>query len=242
MADPATTQKVPVSPGFEPRPSLSAGCRHAVSPTSMQVSPGFEPRPSLSAHRLRASPHSGQVSPGFEPRPSLSVALRVARSRPSETRVAGVRTPAFVERCSPCGSFPPGKPVSPGFEPRPSLSDRDPGIAGAPADVSPGFEPRPSLSVDGADGCSQLSHVSPGFEPRPSLSAPGGPAAGGWGGAGVAGVRTPAFVERVGGPDVLYEPRRVAGVRTPAFVERTHLWWLGCPLASCRRGSNPGLR
>ena len=67
------------------------------------------------------------VSPGFEPRPLLSGTGAAADMVVSLKRrgVAGVRTPAFVERsCDDTPASPPvGYEVSPGFEPRPSLGD-----------------------------------------------------------------------------------------------------------------------
>ena len=135
-----------------------------------------------------------EASPGLEPRPSLSEAPGWS-SMPWAPRVAGVRTPAFVERSwSPCRTPRPGR-ASPGLEPRPSLS--------APE----------SLRVLGQ------SYASPGLEPRPSLSEGGGERHG-RGRDRVAGVRTPAFVERATRSPVPCSDRGVAGVRTPAFVER----------------------
>ena len=88
-----------VSPGFTPRPSLSAGCRPRVRAT-FGVSPGFTPRPSLSASlpicRITALRH---VSPGFTPRPSLSDAPPGVHEGPRRG-VAGVHTSAFVERAA----------------------------------------------------------------------------------------------------------------------------------------------
>ena len=143
-------------------------------------------------------------------------------STPSAGRVAGVQTPAFVERSPPTPGPRPARSVSPGFRLRPSLSAVDPAILGQ-----------------------QIALVSPGFRLRPSLSAavvarPRGDARG-----GVAGVQTPAFVERAHAPHLGHvvetvspgfrlrpslsgqcqrQPPvaliRVAGVQTPAFVER----------------------
>ena len=85
-----------VSPGFEPRPSLSVvGCK--IIRDYLVVSPGFEPRPSLSVRDRPVRERHGLVSPGFEPRPSLS-AYAAANLREVLAGVAGVRTPAFVER------------------------------------------------------------------------------------------------------------------------------------------------
>ena len=61
------------------------------------MSPGFAPRPSLSAYRAAEGRYLFRVSPGFAPRPSLSV-VEDGHLAPLRTRVAGVRAPAFVER------------------------------------------------------------------------------------------------------------------------------------------------
>ena len=70
--DPLPPDPLPVSPGFEPRPSLSGGDFAVDLGRAFRVSPGFEPRPSLSVPRRGGQPRSDPVSPGFEPRPSLS--------------------------------------------------------------------------------------------------------------------------------------------------------------------------
>ena len=88
-----------VSPGFNPRPSLSAN-RADEGTDEAAVSPGFNPRPSLSGPAIAGQPLPNQVSPGFNPRPSLSAGRHVRHRK------------FFV--------------VSPGFNPRPSLSDRQP--------------------------------------------------------------------------------------------------------------------
>ena len=88
-----------VSPGFTPRPSLSDG-RAVVRVGVRGVSPGFTPRPSLSGRGRGGRADPGElVSPGFTPRPSLSVP-RLECERRSGARVAGVHAPAFVERSS----------------------------------------------------------------------------------------------------------------------------------------------
>ena len=60
---------------------------------------------------------------------------------------------------------------------------------------------------------------------------------------GVAGVQTPAFVER---PDVgevdAGQDLGVAGVQTPAFVERARSCRSSSTPRWCRRGSDSGLR
>ena len=62
-----------------------------------EVSPGFTPRPSLSAPRVEGDKGVQAVSPGFTPRPSLSAADGAHVGLPPES-VAGVHAPAFVER------------------------------------------------------------------------------------------------------------------------------------------------
>ena len=114
------------------------------------VSPGFMPRPSLSAGCVGRPGNSPFVSPGFMPRPSLSDGNpRDTSSR--ATRVAGVHAPAFVERSLQSNAFLVVERVSPGFMPRPSLSvTRTPSMQHTQCRqaVSPGFMPRPSLSVE----------------------------------------------------------------------------------------------
>ena len=159
------------------------------------VSPGFTPRPSLSAPRgLRGRAAAG-VSPGFTPRPSLS-GWRRGRRRRGTRRVAGVHAPAFVERRNQARQESAVPAVSPGFTPRPSLSVDDARHPPPRRRVSPGFTPRPSLSgqervleaalhVPGVAGVHAPAFVergtirppacgrdgvSPGFTPRPSLS------------------------------------------------------------------------
>ena len=118
-------------------------------------------------------------------------------------RVAGVQTPAFVERLSSMGLSWSCVGVSPGFRLRPSLSGGRHGSGPGPGHVSPGFRLRPSLSV------------------RPARR-------GSIGGAGVAGVQTPAFVERGSSARWWWRPSCVAGVQTPAFVERTRTCGRSC--------------
>ena len=60
---------------------------------------------------------------------------------------------------------------------------------------------------------------------------------------GVAGDRTPAFVERTKlATSFVPRPRSVAGDRTPAFVERPEQQAANDEAEACRWGSNPGLR
>ena len=94
-------------------------------------------------------------------------------------------------------------PVSPGFRLRPSLSDGDRNVQHqyGPILVSPGFRLRPSLSGPDRRDIDELAQSE----------------------TSVAGVQTPAFVERIHalyGALMLGIPR-VAGVQTPAFVERS---------------------
>ena len=146
-----------------------------------------------------ANPYSYRaVSPGFILRPSLSVDGSSPSLKQSESSVAGVYTPAFVERATAATAPSPEPIVSPGFILRPSLSERRPlPQATRRYAVSPGFILRPSLSVrKRRRGATAVPRVSPGFILRPSLS---DYLAGGMGntvGACVAGVYTPAFVER----------------------------------------------
>ena len=237
------------SPGFTPRPSLSAAAafRHRSPPSG---SPGFTPRPSLSDPGTNQYPPASKGSPGFTPRPSLSAYRRRAEPRPPHPGVAGVHAPAFVERviagvrnlhagwvagvhapafverwnCHPPASeMPIG---SPGFTPRPSLSAetasrRPPRVRGGVAGVhAPAFVERDDSLRRVLDAW--LTWVAGVHAPAfvERASAAGLP--GGVSFTGVAGVHAPAFVERrrtSAGP----AGRRssgVAGVHAPAFVER----------------------
>ena len=122
-----------------------------------------------------------------------------------DSGVAGVQTPAFVER------------IRAGR--RPVIDRSGTSVAGVqtPAFVERG---RPAVMHGRAE-----EHVSPEFRLRPSLSVLAGRRGGAHGLAieGVAGVQTPAFVERrldLLGARERTCVRRVAGVQTPAFVER----------------------
>ena len=130
----------------------------------------------------------------------------------SATGVAGVDSPAFVER-----------------RPRLPRTSRC-------ARVSPGLTPRPSLSVDVARrGHRAEDLVSPGLTPRPSLSVAScvnhDPDLG-----RVAGVDSPAFVERMCPARARSTKRGVAGVDSPAFVERGMCANWTCFALVCRRG------
>ena len=175
--------------------------------------PAFVERPKQQRYIL----HLLRVSPEFRLRPSLSVPPeRDTRGR--RGGVAGVQTPAFVERCGDWSVTTATEVVSPEFRLRPSLSGPGFHVRTIRRLVSPEFRLRPSLSavlpVVLGDG---RTVVSPEFRLRPSLSGderehrelPGG---------GVAGVQTPAFVERC-------SARRRP--ETPAW---------------CRRSSDSGLR
>ena len=96
--------------------------------------------------------------------------------------------------------------------------------------MSPEFRLRPSLSVVDAGLGPAGRRVSPEFRLRPSLSAPDGEDGAGIV-YGVAGVQTPAFVERSRlSPIINTYARGVAGVQTPAFVERAPRWpWMAEP-------------
>ena len=65
-----------------------------------RVSPGHQPRPSLSGCHYQSSRYDCGVSPGHQPRPSLSVLglWKVSLNLPG---VAGASAPAFVERTRP---------------------------------------------------------------------------------------------------------------------------------------------
>ena len=88
---------VAVSPGCVPRPSLSDRARVGTA-GGFLVSPGCVPRPSLSVPAEGLARAHSTVSPGCVPRPSLSVHEHL-RERHRASGVAGVRAPAFVERC-----------------------------------------------------------------------------------------------------------------------------------------------
>ena len=87
--------------------------------------------------------------------------------------------------------------VSPGFDPRPLLSVQI-AIDGFRNDraVSPGFDPRPLLSGYVRVNRPQGVLVSPGFDPRPLLSEDLDVQVNDFS-VRVAGVRPPAFVERL---------------------------------------------
>ena len=183
------------SPGSSPRPSLSVQ-RLDRGRHGHRASPGSSPRPSLSARPGDVLPPGrDQASPGSSPRPSLSVPSprRILRGR---GRIAGVITPAFVERLWRAARSFCRFSASPGSSPRPSLSERPEDAERHPGGASPGSSPRPSLS-----------------DQLPRERCPPGPR--------IAGVITPAFVERRWpGGCCRRRPGRIAGVITPAFVER----------------------
>ena len=234
-----------VSPEFRLRPSLSEYSGACDSRAARRVSPEFRLRPSLS-DRARAQPrgHLYPVSPEFRLRPSLSA--RPAPARPAApARVAGVQTPAFVERRS--FRCPPQRTSSrvagvqtPAFVERCRQDD----VARGALAVSPEFRLRPSLSAPhGLRPPAHRRQCRRSSDSGPSLSAfrvaielvlSGR----------VAGVQTPAFVERFYAHAECNHPLiGVAGVQTPAFVERLasicHPWaWA----KRCRRSSDSGLR
>ena len=126
-----------------------------------------------------------------------------ARTRCGAGRVAGVQTPAFVERRPSMGGTGCRSRVSPEFRLRPSLSDQQARAVPRVRRVSPEFRLRPSLSGRTLPSMDRPSSaVSPEFRLRPSLSALGGRESAP-GGRRVAGVQTPAFVERCGRPPAL---------------------------------------
>ena len=232
-----------MSPGFAPRPSLSAGrsprtrssaagvagvrapafVERAIASrprATPPVSPGFAPRPSLSGAAPRRQPRGPVVSPGFAPRPSLSGAWS-ARAALARDSVAGVRAPAFVERSTPCSSasssFPSVAGVrAPAFVERWATLTGGAGLTSVAGVRAPAFVERSSTPLTPPH-----RSVSPGFAPRPSLSA--GPRSD-----QIADLEavSPGFAPRPSLSDHLRHavpraPQRVAGVRAPAFVERS---------------------
>ena len=111
------------------------------------MSPEFRLRPSLSADlRMRGEADGVGVSPEFRLRPSLSVEIDAYTDR-QVACVAGVQTPAFVERFGGAAGPSHAQDVSPEFRLRPSLSGRARRRALRPhVPVSPEFRLRPSLS------------------------------------------------------------------------------------------------
>ena len=158
----------------------------------------------------------------------------------AELGVAGVQTPAFVERLRTCCRRCRRASVSPGFRLRPSLSgavaasrsSSPPGVAGV---QTPAFVERSPPRTPRTRGCA----VSPGFRLRPSLSELALACRIGRCGRGVAGVQTPAFVERICcSRPMVPSSVGVAGVQTPAFVERRR----GEVPEAQRAGVSPGFR
>ena len=136
------------------------------------------------------------------------------------TGVAGVQTPAFVERRILGSTVTVRIPVSPEFRLRPSLSEATRGRgacdAGRVAGVqTPAFVERmpvPKTIKTEEQGVAGVQ--TPAFvERRPAPRAAGSAAC-------VAGVQTPAFVERCRASRRRSVGASVAGVQTPAFVER----------------------
>ena len=177
------------------------------------MSPEFRLRPSLSGVRLGGDGGAPEgVSPEFRLRPSLSVRRR-RHDEAIRGGVAGVQTPAFVERlpsdANRWGRF--GRVAgvqTPAFVERSSRARGTKFARGRVAGVqTPAFVERSAIGVI----TYPVSLVSPEFRLRPSLSAE----AGGDGRdpeARVAGVQTPAFVERAPSPDRRTRTTRVAGV------------------------------
>ena len=206
-----------MSPEFRLRPSLSASASTRASAAVAAVSPEFRLRPSLSELAWLPEHPCLRVSPEFRLRPSLSVEM-VELSEFGGRRVAGVQTPAFVERRWRAVSSPAPGGVSPEFRLRPSLSgDRQYRRRRPATGVSPEFRLRPSLSAAARLRLLRQRLVSPEFRLRPSLS--GG---------------------TVGAED--RQEDRVAGVQTPAFVERSQRRTSVPGRSSCRRSSDSGLR
>ena len=235
--------------GKLPRPCASSGAgrpgreTHSSGPDPQfdPVSPGFSPRPSLCAAAVGCSRGHSQVSPGFSPRPSLCV-QRTRRRLYRPAGFAGVLTPAFVVRRRRRPRRSPPRWFRRGSHPGLRCADPAGNVEGVARLVSPGFSPRPSLCV------LDLVPESPG-------------------GAGFAGVLTPAFVVRGSGcrsssparvspgfsprPSLCAHPARAeavlavdrfAGVLTPAFVVRLIELAKHLRRIAFRRGSHPGLR
>ena len=197
--------------------SLTAAIRRVLE--TIAVSPGFTPRPSLSASSPFGGWRTPRVSPGFTPRPSLSE-VRLGRVRARHAGVAGVHAPAFVERIPPDWAGSGLDRVSPGFTPRPSLSAGRRGFESGGVHVSPGFTPRPSLSEEAARAMVEAAWGVAGVH-APAFVERGPTARRLSYGCGVAGVHAPAFVERARMPVARATmPPCVAGVHAPAFVER----------------------
>ena len=181
-----------------------------------RVSPEFRLRPSLSGSADARGDLSRRVSPEFRLRPSLS-ASSTAPIPVLSNRVAGVQTPAFVERPGDAPGSRSARGVSPEFRLRPSLSDCRARSTWTSPPVSPEFRLRPSLSDPQQTVVHDRGNVSPEFRLRPSLS-----------------------VRRVVHRAAVAEG--VAGVQTPAFVERIPAPSGGCRAGWCRRSSDSGLR
>ena len=188
------------------------------------------------------------MSPEFRLRPSLS-GPEERTPRGVHAGVAGVQTPAFVERSWYLWVNAVGAQFG--------------SVAGV---QTPAFVERGTQSLSGTAVRGRA--VSPEFRLRPSLSAR--TLHQGLGeGARVAGVQTPAFVERIGvvvtahqfalgevSPEFRLRPslsglrtdadtrsaRGVAGVQTPAFVERARSTPSRRSRRRCRRSSDSGLR
>ena len=186
--------------------------------TAIRVSPGFRLRPSLSGrqHRRRAAEAhrvAGVQTPAFVERPSSS------RRMPRTRCVAGVQTPAFVERGRRWWTaiWPGGVAgvQTPAFVERPRSAPSPPRARCVAGVQTPAFVERIAKN-----GCAtQVPRVAgvqtPAFvERRPRPGTSGAPPC-------VAGVQTPAFVERRTGGRTTPRAVCVAGVQTPAFVERS---------------------
>ena len=203
------------------------------------------------------------VSPEFRLRPSLSAGDEPRVRRP---RVAGVQTPAFVERRRAIVS-PVSAPVSPEFRLRPSLSGRNPYQSSAVAcvagvqtpafveraprrleqrerrPVSPEFRFRPSLSGLMPVRASVRWRVSPEFRLRPSLSDLNECRASVRRTRSVAGAQTPAFVKRRRRlrrvPVSGHRPRLRAGAARVPGRHRDHQCMVvvdALPVPVCSRG------
>ena len=132
--------------GDQPPAFVERAAPNGWGASAATVSPGINPRPSLSGQRRRQDRARIRVSPGINPRPSLSDHTRTT-CRLWRDGVAGDQPPAFVERTHWPPAFRRTASVSPGINPRPSLSAHERGRRDRADRMSPGINPRPSLSA-----------------------------------------------------------------------------------------------
>ena len=161
------------------------------------------------------------MSPEFRLRPSLSAGGAPRPDPPPGASVAGVQTPAFVERSGSASTpiRPSGRVAgvqTPAFVER-STSARCCATLWSVAGVqTPAFVERRPSSRSAASATRVAGVQTPAFVERMTRRHTSRARRG-----SVAGVQTPAFVERtLGDRDAHASPDGVAGVQTPAFVER----------------------